>query len=137
MDKKHIKNSKSIGIAIGKAAEEYGGQASFAELIGVNQNTISRYISGGIVKIPSHTWLLLYPYIEGFLPENSKNKATVIDEDKTINLIGYNHGTIVVHSIAGMTTAKEIKSDLTARILDCDDLDEKMKFKIINLINKE
>jgi hypothetical protein len=136
MDKASIAIDNTIIKAIRMAIDKHGSQTELERLTGINQNSFSRYLSGKNNRIKKATWSLLYPYIKDFLPENYLDNLDK-DNDNLLNIVGYNHGTIVVHSIAGMTTAKEIKSTLTSRIIKSNEFDEKTKLKIIELINEE
>lgn len=132
-----VPNNEIIQHAINQAVDHYGSQVKLAELSGIRQNDISRYIKGEHKNISAKSWGQLYQFIEQFLPDNYVKDLRINDDesDRSINIIGYNHGTIVVHSIAGLTTAKEIKTDLTNKILASTDLDDHTKLKVIKLIN--
>ncbi|MDD5596958.1 MAG: hypothetical protein PHV82_03370 [Victivallaceae bacterium] len=133
-----IPNDKIVQQAIQNAVNKLGSQDELAKKTGVLQKDISRYISGKGKSFTPQAWGNLYKYIREFLPENyTENFMPDNDNDRSINLIGYNHETIVVHSIAGLTTAKEIKSDLIKNIIDSGEFDQETKLKIIALISKD
>lgn len=132
-----VPNNEIIQFAINQAVDHYGSQVKLAELTGIRQNDISRYIKGEHKNISAKSWGQLYKFIEQFLPDNYVKDLRINDDenDRSINIIGYNHGTIVVHSIAGLTTAKEIKAELTSKILSSNEFDESTQLRIIKLIN--
>lgn len=82
------------------------------------------------------TWLRLLPYIKNYLPENY-TESIEKGSESFLTIMGYNHGSIVVHSIAGMTTSKEIKANLTKRILQSKKFNDATKIEILNLINED
>ena len=131
-----IPNDKIIQQAVRNAVNKFGSQAELEKRTGILQKDISRYVSGKGKFFTPKAWGSLYKYIQEFLPENYTENF-ISNDDRSINLIGYNHETIVVHSIAGLTTAKEIKSDLVKNIIDSNEFDQETKLKIISLINKD
>jgi poly(3-hydroxyalkanoate) synthetase len=82
------------------------------------------------------TWLRLLPYVKEYLPKDYI-ESIENDGNNLLNIVGYNHGAIVVHSIAGITTEKEIKTILTNRILKSKKFNDAIKLEILELINEE
>ena len=135
MAKKRIKIDEIKREAIRKAALALS-QSELGRLSGVLQESINSYINENSQSMNYETWLRLLPYIKEHLPKDYI-ESIENDGNNFLNIIGYNHGTIVVHSIAGMTTEKEIKTILTKRILKSKKFNDSIKLEILELINEE
>ncbi|MDD5698004.1 MAG: YdaS family helix-turn-helix protein [Victivallaceae bacterium] len=63
-----MKITEEVKAAIRKAVEQAGTQQKFADLCGITQRNISKYLSGEVKSIRDDCQEKLYPFIREYLP---------------------------------------------------------------------
>jgi transcriptional regulator with XRE-family HTH domain len=85
-------------------------QAKIAREAGIQQASISRWISGLTLNMGDHNWLKILPYIEKYLPEGYEPKDT--RGNKKIFTINQNYKNINVNSHNGNhNNTKDLEKD--------------------------
>ena len=67
-----MKITKDIQLAIEKAIDKQASQSKLAEISGIPQTNISKYLNGGIKVIREDCWDRLEPFIRPYLPPESR-----------------------------------------------------------------
>ncbi len=114
--------NRTIDAAILKAIRvlvnsKTGGQSEVARLTGITQKQVSNYVSGKTQRMSAQSWRRLYPVLKNFLPPEYINQ----------------NDSLMQGSFRGDAVSRE---HLIETILRNEELDDRVKLRVIGIINK-
>ena len=113
-------------------SEENGSQLRIAESTGIQQASLSRWISGKNKSMGDHNWLKILPHIKKYLPDNYIPRD-IRGKMKAFNQNNYNVATINQVMTGNLSTLNALNADPLAMSLmeSFEMLEKRDKLKVL------
>lgn len=124
--------------AVKAAVKKTGSQLRFAQITGIKQQNISRYLNRQVTSINTKTWRLLFPYLVDFLPQDYINQLINTPQPPLKQLLATREKTSSILANEGNEMSAEERSSWEARaefLSEWEDEYRRQEFELRSILN--